>query len=201
MSSSIGIGRSFRYVAGSLGYCARRASRRGRRGSAMRWLIPSVRSHPSLPTQRPSRANATFAAPSGKQSFLRAERDKIQRILQCTRCGFASLSRVQMRRESNLQAADGGPPNDGLLVGRLVLDTVGGYLVGGDNLLAVGSNAEVISGLAAAVGWHARGVGGGRVTQPAYGGGGNRGEEGDRRPEWKALRRHRAFRLPRWQPR
>ena len=111
-------------------------ARAGRRGagaadSAMRWLIPSARSHPSLPTQRPSRANATFAAPSGKQSFLRVERDQdTGGILQCTRCGFASLSRVQMRRESNLQAADGSPPNDGLLVGRLVLDTVGGYLVG-----------------------------------------------------------------------
>jgi Glycosyl transferase family 2 len=157
VSSSIGISRSFRYVAGSLGYCARRASKRGRRGR--RYAV----AHPerAVPYVAPdaetvaSECNVCGAKQQAVASPGGARQGTGGGILQCTRCGFASLSRIEMRRESSLEAADGSPSNDGLLVGPLILDTVGGYLVAGDDLLAVGSNAEVISGLAADLGWRA----------------------------------------------
>jgi hypothetical protein len=160
VSSSIGIGRSFRYVAGSLEYCARRASKRGRRGRRYAVAHPE-RAVASIAPDTETVASECNVCGAEQQAIAYSGGGRQVaggRILQCTRCGFASLSRVEMQRESNLRAADGSPSSDGLLVGRLVLDTIGGYLVAGDGLLAVGSNAAVIAGLAADLGWRAQAV-------------------------------------------
>ena len=159
----------------------------------MRWLIPSVRSHPSLPTQRPSRANATFAAPSGKQSLLRAERDKVQEgdpavhpVRLCVAFAGADAKGEQLAgcRPAERRTSRRPPrPRHSRRLSRRGRQSPCRWLKRGSDLGSCGRR-RVARG----------GVGGGRVTQPAYGGGATAEKRAIAGPNGKkALRRHRVF--------
>jgi len=147
-SSSIPIGRSLRYIGASLDYCARSAAGRGRRGRRSPVAHPE-RAFPTLPPAL-SRGKRTCPVCESEEHAMLGGADGA--VLACPRCGF-----VSPRTADGQPGSPGGP---GAAAGRRataerILELVGGYVVRGDDLLAVGADGELVAGLARDSGWQA----------------------------------------------
>ena len=147
-SSSIAIGRSLRYIGGTLDHCARRAAARGRRGRRSPVAHPE-RALPALPSAR-SRTERTCTLCGSEEHVVLGAVDGV--VLACARCGFVA--------PRSPDAQPGSPGKPGAAAGRRataerILELVGGYLVLGDDLLAVGEDGELLAGIAGDSGWQA----------------------------------------------
>src|SRR5829696_2449525 len=159
-SSSIAIGRSLRYIAGSLGYCARSAAARGRRGRRSPVAHPE-RALPAVPSPH-SRGERTCPVCESEEHVVLGGADGV--VLACARCGFVS--------PRSADGQPGLPGKPGTEAGRRataerILELVGGYFVRGDDLLAVGEDGELVVGLAGDSGWQASSVRPGELPVPA----------------------------------
>jgi Glycosyl transferase family 2 len=158
-SSSIAIGRSLRYIGESLGYCARSAAARGRRGRRS----PVAHPERALPAVHSAHRRAERTCPlcEREEHVVLGGADGV--FLACARCGFVSP-----------RSADGQPSASGkagATAGRRaaaerILELVGGYLVRGDDLLAVGEDGELVAGLARDAGWQASSARPGELPAP-----------------------------------
>jgi hypothetical protein len=158
-SSSIAIGRSLRYIGGSLGYCARSAAVRGRRGRRSPVAHPE-RALPAMPSAH-SRVERTCPLCESEEHVVLGGADGV--VLACARCGFVSP------RSADRQPASAGKL--GAAAGRLataerILELVAGYHVRGDDLLAVGEDDELVVGLAGDSGWQASAARPGELPVP-----------------------------------
>jgi hypothetical protein len=153
-SSSIAIGRSLRYIGESLGYCARSAAARGRRGRRSPVAHPE-RALPAVPSAH-SRVQRTCPLCESEEHVVLGGTDGV--VLACARCGF-------------VDGQPGSSGNPGAAAGthataERILELVGGYLVRGDDLLAVGEDGELVAGLAADLGWQASSARPGELPVP-----------------------------------
>jgi hypothetical protein len=147
-SSSISIGRSTRYIAASLAYCARRVAERGRRGRRS-------------PVTRPERllaASSAFGESLDRACPVCGERlrnlrptgrgDRSAGIARCARCGFVWTMwgrRGPGATDASVAAA----------LGQRIVDAIGGFAVRGDDLAAVGRDSHRVVAAANAQGWRA----------------------------------------------
>ena len=158
-SSSIAIGRSLRYIGGSLGYCARSTVARGRRGRRSPVAHPE-RALAAVPSAH-SRAERTCPLCESQEHVVLGGADGV--VLACARCGFVS--------PRSADGQPGSPGKPGAAAGRRataerILELVGGYLVRGDDLLAVGEDGELVAGLAGDSGWQASSARPGELPVP-----------------------------------
>jgi hypothetical protein len=153
-SSSIAIGRSLRYIGESLGYCARSAAARGRRGRRSPVAHPE-RALPAVPSAH-SRVQRTCPLCESEEHVVLGGTDGV--VLACARCGFVD---GQPGSSGNPGAAAGSHAT-----AERILELVGGYLVRGDDLLAVGEDGELVAGLAADLGWQASSARPGELPVP-----------------------------------
>ena len=155
-SSSIAIGRSLRYIGGSLRYCARSAAVRGRRGRR------SPVAHPErmLPAASPGSTRAYGPCPLCESEERIALRND---AVACARCGFitprATDGSARATSPSGREASDEA-------TARRLLDVVGGYVVRGDDLLAVSEDGGVLARLASDSGWQASSARPGELPVP-----------------------------------
>jgi hypothetical protein len=163
-SSSIAIGRSLRYIGGSLGYCARSAGARGRRGRRSPVAHPE-RALPAMPSAL-SRTEWTCLLCESDEHVVLGGADGV--VLGCARCGFVSP------RFPDGQPGSRGKPRAAAArraTAKQILELVGGYLVLGDDLLAVGEDGELLAGIARDSGWQASSARPGELPVPGAEGG------------------------------
>jgi 2-polyprenyl-3-methyl-5-hydroxy-6-metoxy-1,4-benzoquinol methylase len=177
-SSSISVRRSVRYVASSLGACARVAAVRGRRGH--RWAVAAEppRPQPATGTLVPQRcflcgapamelvlpANTTAPADVTEFSCTSSRLAEHDDILRCGRCDMIS-SRPGLDRDRLVELYAASEDEDYLAEaeGRRelfgwVLDRINRYALNGNRLLEAGANVGLFLDVARRDGWRARGV-------------------------------------------
>jgi hypothetical protein len=170
-SSSIAIGRSLRYIVGSLHYCARRAASRGRRGRRS----PVAHPERGLPTISPALPRIAIqclvcGADEHVELSRRVDGGGLgDGVLQCARCGFVSPRTGADERSRNGERDRPAATNEGRQVVERMLEMIGGYVVRGDDLLAVGRNASEIANLAINLGWRTETAREGELPAPAPG--------------------------------
>ena len=178
-SSSISVGRSLRYVAHSLAYCARRTATRGRRGRRSAVTLAGARQRrPALRggvehtcvlcgSTRAAllyAANVTGETPVSEFSCTSGGLARHDDIVRCLDCGMTSSrpsdtperiveNYAAMVDEQYLCEEQGRRELFGW-----VIDRLGGYLLPGRRLLEVGSNAGLFLSVAERAGWDAKGV-------------------------------------------
>jgi 2-polyprenyl-3-methyl-5-hydroxy-6-metoxy-1,4-benzoquinol methylase len=178
-SSSISVGRSLRYVAHSLTYCARRTATRGRRGrrsavtfSGARHRRPELRGRVehtcalcgSTQAAVLYPANVTGEASVSEFSCTSGGLARHDDIVRCLDCGMTSSrpsdtperiveNYTAMVDEQYLSEEQGRRE-----LFRWVIDRLDGYLLPGRRLLEVGSNAGLFLSVAEQAGWEAKGV-------------------------------------------
>ena len=159
-SSSIAIGSSLRYIGASIGYCARSVAVRGRRGRRSPVAHPE-RALPSVPAAA-SRSGETCAVCGGEERSVTEQGLAVA----CARCGF-----VPPRSADGQKAAHGEPPAaaDERPIAERILEMVGGYVVRGDDLLAVGEEGALMAELAREAGWQASSARAGELPLPGAG--------------------------------
>lgn len=146
-SSSIAIGSSLRYIGGSIGYCARSAALNGRRGRRS----PVANPEHALPSVPPALSHAGRVCPVCGGEDQAALGGGEGAILACARCGF-----IPPRPAEGHAGSAGGPGAAAAsATAEQVLEVVGGYVVRGDDLLAVGEHCELVARLASESGWQA----------------------------------------------
>jgi hypothetical protein len=148
-SSSIGVDNSLRYIAGSLGYCARRATERGRRGRRSPVANPQ-RARPVATRALPQVERTCPACAEEVHVDIRGHGEPAA-VLACVRCGLVTPPGAPDRPADRERGVDGGPDLE-QLCDRL-LELAGGYTVEGDDLLVVGEDGERLARLAASAGW------------------------------------------------
>jgi Glycosyl transferase family 2 len=135
-SSSIAIDRSLKYIAGTLGYCARTAILRGRRGRRARpaGVAPPAAADGDRREQCPACSAATEPVPSPRDRSDAEHRGLP--TLRCTSCGLVS-SRVGRRSQGDVPSriGDGADP-------AAVLDALGAYYAPGNRLLVLGHDED-----------------------------------------------------------
>jgi hypothetical protein len=142
-SSSIAVGRSLRYIGGSLRYCAHSALVRGRRGRRS-------------PVAHPGRALQAAAGAGGRIHGACPVCGGDERValgteaVVCARCGFSVPARGTGGADAALSAAASSDPGR---TAQHILDVVGGYVVRGDDLLAVSDDGGVLERSASDCGW------------------------------------------------
>jgi SAM-dependent methyltransferase len=179
-SSSISVTRSLRYVAQTVGYCARQTGARGRRGR--RSPVAGARGAP--PVLRPGgpvveRACAlchygrqTLVYPANTRGDLRIEdfgctSDALAQhddIVQCLRCGMVSsiplldpkaiLDGYSRVADENYLSEEAGRRE----LFEWVLDVTSSYPVRGQSLLELGANVGLLLDVARSRGWDAEGL-------------------------------------------
>jgi 2-polyprenyl-3-methyl-5-hydroxy-6-metoxy-1,4-benzoquinol methylase len=178
-SSSISVGRSLRYVAHSLTYCARRTATRGRRGrrsavtfSGARQRRPELRGRVehtcalcgSTQAAVLYPANVTGEASVSEFSCTSGGLARHDDIVRCLDCGMTSShpsdtperiveNYTEMVDEQYLSEEQGRRE-----LFRWVIDRLDGYLLPGRRLLEVGSNAGLFLSVAEQAGWDAKGI-------------------------------------------
>lgn len=137
-SSSISIGRSSRYIAASLAYCARRVAERGRRG----------RRSPVAHPERMFGSSPSSVPPPDEQCFICGGSVHSLKPVG-TRCGRCGLVSNPASRPGPV------PANDSVesATADRVIETIGGYAVRGDALAVVGRGGSQVVGAATARGW------------------------------------------------
>jgi len=179
-SSSIAIGRSLRYIGESLGYCARSAAARGRRGRRSPVAHPE-RARPAVPSAR-SRTGGTCPLCGTEEHVVLGGADGV--VLACAHCGFVSPRSADEHPGS---AGDAGAAAGRRALAERILELVGGYHVRGDDLLAVGEDGGLVVGLAGDSGWQASSARPGGLPVP----GAERGAAARRTRSASELRRGR----------
>ena len=178
-SSSISVGRSLRYVAHSLTYCARRTATRGRRGRRSAVTFSGARQRRSELRGRVEHtcalcgstqaavlypANVTGEASVSEFSCTSGGLARHDDIVRCLDCGMTSSrpsdtperiveNYTAMVDEQYLSEEQGRRD-----LFRWVIDRLDGYLLPGRRLLEVGSNAGLFLSVAEQAGWDAKGV-------------------------------------------
>jgi Glycosyl transferase family 2 len=136
-SSSIAINHSLTYIAGTLGYCARTAIRRGRRGRRAQvrgvWASNTFEVEPGR-DQCPACAAPMDPLGARGRSSVDSSGSGPAR---CTRCGLVWSGHVGARRELHRQA--GGAPDT-----EAMLDALGAYYAPGNRLLVLGHGENSI---------------------------------------------------------
>ena len=179
-SSSIAIGRSLRYIAQSLAYCAGRTAQRGRRGRRSAVTFGGVHMPRTAPTGPPVThrcvlcesdravliypANAAGDVPVSEFSCTSDRLGQHDDIVRCRDCGLIS-SRPTMPPEEIVESYQ-AMTDDAYLTEehgrrdlfRWVLERMDGYILSGRRLLEVGSNVGVFLSVAGEAGWTARGI-------------------------------------------
>jgi hypothetical protein len=130
-SSSIAIDRSLRYIAGTLGYCARTAIRRGRRGRRVRSL--GVRASNAVVAD-PGRDQCSACAAPMKPVASGRGRSSVKSSgsgpARCTGCGLVWSGHVHAHSEP-------GHPAGEVPDAEAVLDALGAYYAPGNRLLVL----------------------------------------------------------------
>jgi 2-polyprenyl-3-methyl-5-hydroxy-6-metoxy-1,4-benzoquinol methylase len=178
-SSSISVGRSLRYVAHSLAYCARRTATRGRRGRRSAVTFAGARQRRTAlrgsvehtcalcgSTQAALLypANVAGEAPVSEFSCTSGGLARHDDIVRCLDCGMTSsrpsdtperivANYAAMVDEQYLSEEQGRRE-----LFRWVIDRLDGYLLPGRRLLEVGSNAGLFLSAAEQAGWDASGI-------------------------------------------
>jgi len=179
-SSSISVTRSLKYVSFSVGYCARQAAKRGRRGGRSPVTIKGYRRGPKLGgVHRLERecvlcggrdlvlvypSNATGAVPVEEFACTTGALAQHDDILQCSRCGMVSAA----PRMTHDEVLDGYAQvvDEAYLIEEearrelfsWVSGAMGGFPVRGRRLLEVGSNVGLFLSVAREHGWDVRGI-------------------------------------------
>jgi 2-polyprenyl-3-methyl-5-hydroxy-6-metoxy-1,4-benzoquinol methylase len=177
-SSSISVGRSLKYVAHSVAYCARQAAARGRRGRRSP-LGSSPPAKPRADGPRVARrcvacgaeeqallypANVSGDAPASEFRCTAGELAQHDDILECPRCGMVSsvptlTSEEILGRYADVVDEDYLGEEEGRReLFEWVLRVMRGYHVSGDRLLEIGSNVGLFLHTAGTAGWRARGI-------------------------------------------
>jgi Glycosyl transferase family 2 len=149
-SSSIAIDRSVRYIAGTLGYCARTAILRGRRGRRARSSgIAPPAAIDADPRQEPCPACAAATEPVAPQRARSEAEHRDSRGVRCPSCGLVSPGVGGSRVELASHVGD-GPDAEA------VLDALGAYYTPGNRLLVLRHEQNgVVVALARERGWTA----------------------------------------------
>jgi glycosyltransferase involved in cell wall biosynthesis/2-polyprenyl-3-methyl-5-hydroxy-6-metoxy-1,4-benzoquinol methylase len=178
-SSSISVGRSVEYVAGTLGYCARRSIVAGRRGRRSPVTIRGLRRGPSLGSGPPVERKCVLCGgweqvlviPANASGSPRAEEFACttpdlalhDEILQCRRCGMvSSVPRVSdeeirgMYRDvvDETYLAEEGARRE---LFEWVLQSAEGHVTGA-RLLEIGASVGLLLEVARRRGWQPRGI-------------------------------------------
>ncbi len=146
-SSSIAIDRSLRYIVGTLGYCARTAILRGRRGRRARSsrLAPPA-AIDADPRREPCPACAAATEPVAPPRYRSEAEQRDSHGVRCQSCGLVSfgVGRSRVGRASHV-----GDARDA----EAVLDALGAYYAPSNRLLVLGHEQNGMVALARERGW------------------------------------------------
>jgi hypothetical protein len=150
-SSSISIGPSLAYIAGSLGYCARQVAVRGRRGrrSASARAAPQVFAPPDA-------AEQTTKCPACGAAILPGDGGRLEVASgrtgaggwRCSRCGLRAFAHRADGHEARARPISREEIS-------ALLDVADEYFVPGNRMLAFGAADELVTAVAGERGWHA----------------------------------------------
>ena len=151
-SSSIAIDRSLRYIAGTLGYSARTAILRGRRGRRARSAgVAPPAAADADPRREPCPACAAATEPVAPLRSRSNAEHRGSPGVRCTSCGLVSSRVGRPRGDLSSHVGDGADPE-------AVLDVLGAYYAPGNRLLVLGHDEDGATvALARERGWTTRG--------------------------------------------